>query len=234
MLLNKVAAAVALLVYSSAVPISALCRHPPPTLDSTSSIGDTSYLTWTILSDKKGSNLNNKQVKLRPLAGLPAGGLVVIDDLSPVLMTRFWNNSLYAVGRDKNNKVYELGPTGYLNMSSISPHRFAKFDFLFANVTGLPGPNALPMSVDTKWVLQREVNADVGTYKLIHDAIAEIIGFSACPEGPEGKDRWYRLIYMASYSGEQWDNPGCENVAVRTIVKAGGRDDDNEGCIVSR
>ncbi|KAI8964810.1 hypothetical protein F5Y11DRAFT_363414 [Daldinia sp. FL1419] len=220
MILNNLIIATALAIASRVVPVGARQPPLPRDLGNAGPPNDASDITWTVVSAKPGSTINDKMVKLRPLFHPPSGGLVVVDDKSPVLTTSLRGGSLYSVMRDEAGKLHDLGPTGYLNLSSELPGRINKFDFRFANVTGLPNTGDLPTSVDSKWRFIFASHANITAQLLDHDFNSGVRGFSACPgDRLEGGGDWYKLYFMVSYSGEQWNQPECENVSLKVTVR---------------
>ncbi|KAI2616250.1 hypothetical protein GGR54DRAFT_237416 [Hypoxylon sp. NC1633] len=213
--------AVALALTSSLAPATPLYQPPPAGTPELSAADNPLGLTWVIVSEKKGSAYNNKQVKLRPLPGVAGGGLVAVDDHSPALVTNYKNSSLYSSsGRPQS---VDLGPTGFLNLTAPvdAKTHLGKYAFEFGNV-GDPSLSATTVkggAVDTSWDLLQVNGGAPGTRRLTHDFRGELMGFQLCPAGQDaGQGSWFQVFYMVSFSGDTWDIPGCENVALRTNV----------------
>ncbi|KAI1374806.1 hypothetical protein F4677DRAFT_424912 [Hypoxylon crocopeplum] len=217
--------AAALALTSAITSVNGLCRPPPPVppeLDGASPADDTSGLTWVVVSGKKGSTNNNKQVKLSE------GTLVVVDSESPALVTNFRGGTLYSAAGN-GAKSTDLGPTGFLNLTApATSNHIVKLEFRFGNVTAaLNATTVLGGKPDASWELVKVDPKDGRTQKLYHGFDgSQLQGFALCPKGSSGTSQ---LFYMVSYSGEQWDAAGCENVVLQTTVTV-GKQADEAGC----
>ncbi|KAH8591008.1 hypothetical protein B0O99DRAFT_691063 [Bisporella sp. PMI_857] len=187
---------------------SAACPfNYPPSLNTTSSRNG---LVFTIASGNPITN--NRAIQLRPNPFFPGAFFGGLDASSSVLLGNFKDGGLYSQARDEFNQLYDLGPTGYLNLRR-EVGGTSQYSFGFAD------PSAWPGQVEAAW--SAEGGSSDGTYGLYHEE-PELIahGFLLCEadidldHGP-----WYQLFYQ-TYSDVANDFPGCESVGVRTTIAA--------------
>ena len=199
-------AALALATSTSAV--SSTCPfNYPSTLNTTTSHNG---LVFTIISNNPLTN--NRAVQLRPNPFFEGGYFTAIDNSSPVLLGNLRNGGLYSQARNIFNQIYDLGPTGYLNLRR-EVDGTSQWSVGFANATLWPG------AVEQEWSLNAPT-AD-GTYSLFHEEPLEVAhGFLLCDaEIDLNNGPWFQLFYQ-SYTGNPTDFGGCESVGVRTTSGA--------------
>ncbi|KAI0007518.1 hypothetical protein F4779DRAFT_591483 [Xylariaceae sp. FL0662B] len=208
MLAPKSLVATTLALASGVLSASSPCPfNYPATLNNTES---SSGLVFTVISNN--ATINNRAVQLRPNPFLEGGFFGGIDASSPVLLSNFREGGFYSQARDEFNRLYDLGPTGYLNQRDVTDGT-TRYSFAFANATQWPG------EVEKEWYLSG--GSSTGSYYLYHNEPLDIVhGFLLCDSeidldhGP-----WSQLFYQ-TYSQIPHEFPNCESVGVRTTVAA--------------
>lgn len=198
----------ALLAASSVLAQSSTCPfNYPATLNSTQSHNG---LVFTIASNNPVTA--NRAVQLRPNPNLEGGFFVGLDATSAVLLSNFDDAAIASQARDISNQLYDLGPTGYLNLRD-EVNGTSRYTVGFANASTWPG------EVENKWYLSG--GSVDGTYSVYHEVpLATVNGFVLCEADHDLEPGpWYQLFYY-EYTQEPADFPECEFVGVRTTVAA--------------
>ena len=151
-------------------------------------------------------------MQLRPNIFFEGGYFTAIDDSSPVLLGNLKNGGLYSQARNIFNQLFDLGPTGYLNLRREVDDT-SQWSVGFANATLWPG------AVEQEWNLSAPTND--GTYSLFHEEPLGVThGFLLCNADIDlSNGPWFQLFYQTS-AGSTTDFEGCESVGVRTSVGA--------------
>ncbi|KAI1124152.1 hypothetical protein F5Y10DRAFT_250252 [Nemania abortiva] len=174
----------ALLAASTASAQSSTCPfNYPVNLNTTES---SNGLVFTLASTN--SVTNNRALQLRTNPNLNTGFFVGLDATSPVLLSNFADGGLKSQARNIYNQLYDLGPTGYLNLRDET-NGTDRYTVGFANASVWPG------QVDTEWYLSG--GAPDGTYDLFHDEPIGIVnGFVLCVADHDlDPGPWYQLFY---------------------------------------
>ena len=179
----------------------------PSTLNTTTSHNG---LVFTIISNNPITI--NRAVQLRPNIFFEGGYFTAIDNSSPVLLGNLKNGGLYSQSRNLFNQLFDLGPTGYLNLRR-EVEGTSQWTVGFANATLWPG------AIEEQWSVDAPTND--GTYSLFHDEPLEVAhGFLLCEaEIDLSNGPWFQLFYQ-TYTESPTNFEGCESVGVRTSVGA--------------
>ncbi|EHK23040.1 uncharacterized protein TRIVIDRAFT_222299 [Trichoderma virens Gv29-8] len=165
------------------------------------------------------SNSSNFQLRLRPNQydvdfGYPAGTFhyVGIDAADAVLVANLRDGVLYSQGRDADGSLYDLGPTGYINLKE-SVGTSSSYLFSFVNAT------IYPPALDAGWLLSP---SDGGaTYELLYtEAEGVVNGWRWCiadfdlDYGP-----WSYLEYFTYTDTPTFDSYCVPATVLATVVK---------------
>jgi hypothetical protein len=167
-------------------------------------------LVLTIASNN--ASTNNRALQLRPNPFLEGSFFVGVDASSPVLLANFREAGFYSQARDIFNQLYDLGPTGYLNLRDDT-NGTQHWTVGFANATQWPG------EVERAWYLAG--GSEDGTYGLYHkEDLGVVHGFILCePEVDLDNGPWLQLFYQ-TYTEFPTDTLKCESIGLRTTVAA--------------
>ncbi|KAF2149594.1 hypothetical protein K461DRAFT_49057 [Myriangium duriaei CBS 260.36] len=182
-------------------------------------------LTFNVISNNPLTN--NRVLQLRPNPYSTGAGnfsFVGIDAHSPVLLANFNSGKWVSQARNLENQIYDLGPTGYLNLRT-TVNGTSQYTVGFADAT------VYPAAADEGWKL--EAPNFTGTYGLYHaegDGVAN--GFILCDASQGNADvnvkGFYQLFYYV-YSETPAELKGCEFIGVRTTVAP---DIENGACSI--
>ncbi|KAI8634509.1 hypothetical protein F5Y19DRAFT_413721 [Xylariaceae sp. FL1651] len=200
--------ATSLALATGALSTSSTCPfNYPVELNSTES---NNGLVFTIASTNPITN--NRVLQLRVNPNLDSGFFVGLDAASPVLLANFQSAGFKSQARGVTNQLYDLGPTGYLNLRD-EINSTQRYTVGFANATQWPG------EVERAWYLIG--GATDGTYGLYHDEpIGVVNGFVLCTADHDlDPGPWYQLFYY-TYNQTPAEFPKCEFIGVRTTVAA--------------
>ncbi|KAI1173001.1 hypothetical protein F4777DRAFT_581386 [Nemania sp. FL0916] len=167
-------------------------------------------LVFTVASTNAVTN--NRAIQLRTNPNFDGGFFVGIDASSPPLLANLADAALKSQARNVNNQLYDLGPTGYLNLRDET-NGTQRYTVGFANASIWPG------EVDSAWRLLG--GEEDGTYALFHNEPLETVnGFLLCvADNDLDPGPWYQLYYY-TYQQTPADFPDCESIGVRTTVAA--------------
>lgn len=157
------------------------------------------------------------QLRLRPNQydssfGYPPGSFhyVGIDAADTVLVASLKDGVLYSKGRNADGSLYDLGPTGYINLQE-AVGTSSSYLFSFANAT------IYPPALDSGWVLSSRDGGE--THELLHtEPDGVIYGWRLCiadfdlDYGP-----WSYLEYF-TYTGTPTFDSYCEPVAIQASI----------------
>ncbi|KAI1401949.1 hypothetical protein F4819DRAFT_303103 [Hypoxylon fuscum] len=236
---TKIIFAAALAFISSVGSVNGLCRAPPPELDAANG---TEGLKWTI-SVSHTSEYDGKEVKIRPNHEVDGAYYAAVDDYSPTLLTTLRaaveddQLSLFDVARDGSDELHDLGPTGFLNMTSSAydDSHIKQYSFGFANVTQSLSVTTAQGKEDGQWQLKDVPNNIDGMKRLDHyfdvDMTKAATGWSLCSQPSDDQGEWRRLFYMVSPTGNPWKDDNCIDVSLHAVKPGSAAKEDNEdGC----
>ncbi|KAI0469371.1 hypothetical protein F4859DRAFT_487948 [Xylaria cf. heliscus] len=196
------------LLATGALAQSSTCPfNYPAELNSTQSHNG---LILTVASTNAATN--NRALQLRVNPNLEGGFFVGVDASSAVLLANFDNAALKSQARNDFNQLYDLGPTGYVNLRDET-NGTSRYTVGFANASTWPG------EVEREWSLSG--GSEDGTYSVFHEEPLNIVnGFVLCQADHDlGPGPWYQLFYY-TYAQTPAEFPECEFVGVRTTVGA--------------
>ncbi|KAI0550425.1 hypothetical protein F4679DRAFT_211292 [Xylaria curta] len=167
-------------------------------------------LVLTLASNNPATNNRALQLRVNPF--LEGGFFVGVDASSPVLLANFEDAAFKSEARNEFNQLYDLGPTGYLNLRD-EINGTSRYTVGFANATTWPG------EVEREWYLAG--GSEDGTYSVYHqEPLNTVHGFVLCQADHDlDPGPWYQLFYY-TYAQTPADLPECEFVGVRTTVGA--------------
>ncbi|KAI0856898.1 hypothetical protein F4860DRAFT_491606 [Xylaria cubensis] len=196
------------LLATDALAQSSTCPfNYPAELNSTQSHNG---LVFTLASNNPVTNNRALQLRVNPF--LEGGFFVGVDASSPVLLANFEDAAFKSAARNEFNQLYDLGPTGYLNLRD-EINGTSRYTVGFANASTWPG------EVEKEWYLAG--GSEDGTYAVYHQEPLETVnGFVLCQADHDlDPGPWYQLFYY-TYAQTPADFPECEFVGVRTTVGA--------------
>ncbi|KAJ2987710.1 hypothetical protein NUW58_g4351 [Xylaria curta] len=166
-----------------------------------------SGLIFTVSSGNVATN--NHALQLHPNPKVEGGFFLGVDASSPVLLANFEGGALKSLGRNNNNRLYDLGPTAYgtLQDEVDGTKRYA-VGFAKAAASG---------DVEKEWSLF--VGGSDGTYSLRYQQPSNAVyGFMICAADHDLEaGPWYQLFYhIRAQNPVDFDN--CEFVGVQTSV----------------
>lgn len=186
------------------------CPFNYPTFLNTTGSGNGLIATVAL---SKNPAINNKALQLITIDKTGTKGVQFVglkaDDSSPVLLSNLKNGGWYSQARNDENQLYDLGPTGYLNLHD-EQNGTQRYTVAFANAS------SQSTKVDLTWML--EAPNLTGTYGLYHQTPTETAnGFIICTDSEVNGITFTQLFYY-TYKSEPYTYPNCQFIGVRATV----------------